>query len=119
MQESYNKFVCKHQSRGKSFLKFLIKKTSMIGKLRHKTCPQELDDLVSGLDVPKSLHDAWLLEWSPNPDFIPAVGFFGNGPDISLVRDRLEKLEPGESYLRFGHPGKWGRVVRSWKWVKE
>lgn len=66
--------------------------------------------------VPGELQGGWLLEISPSPFFIPAIGRFGDGAvaDISLECWRL--LHPGKYYCRIGLPAPNLAHARSWQW---
>ncbi|MCP4694953.1 MAG: glycosyltransferase family 2 protein [Desulfobacterales bacterium] len=61
--------------------------------------------------------DRWLFEWSPNPDFIPAVGRFGHGKEMAFTSACWSMLSPGRYFGRLGGPGK-GKFTRI-AWEKE
>jgi len=59
--------------------------------------------------VPEAIQDGWLFEWSPHPDFIPAVGRFGTGGSVHFSSEHWRQLAPGRYYGRIGAPT--GRVA--------
>jgi len=69
------------------------------------------------LDVTESLQNGWLFEWSPNPDFIPSVGRFGKGPQMSFPEKCWSMLSPGQYFGRLGNPKGLGMDARVISWV--
>lgn len=56
------------------------------------------------LPVPVAWQSNWLLEASPSPLMIPAIGRFGSGAVAHLPALLLERLGGGSVYLRLGSP---------------
>jgi GT2 family glycosyltransferase len=56
------------------------------------------------LQTPDSIQDGWLFEVSPNPNFIPSAGLFGNGPSIEFPESCWRLLAPGQYFGRIGRP---------------
>ncbi|MCX8069857.1 MAG: glycosyltransferase family 2 protein [Thermodesulfovibrionales bacterium] len=46
----------------------------------------------------------WLFELSPNPLFLPAVGFFGQGRVLEITETILRFLDTGRYYCRVSNP---------------
>lgn len=66
--------------------------------------------------VPPALHGGWLMELSPSPFFIPAIGHFGVGSTAEIPLECWRLLHPGQYYCRIGlaetNPG----YMPSWQW---
>jgi hypothetical protein len=56
------------------------------------------------LEVPVSMWENWLFEWSPVPDFTPAAGMFGQGKFLDFTAEYWNMLAPGRYYGRLGRP---------------
>ncbi len=56
-------------------------------------------------EVPAFMQKGWLFEWSPNPDFIPAVGLFGRGPWLDFSDRHWSMLAPRRYFGRLGRVG--------------
>ena len=69
--------------------------------------------------VPEEFQGSWLLEWSPNPDFIPSVGCFGQGPQFSFSDECLRKLASGKYYLRISQPTYQGSRWPVYTWYNQ
>ncbi len=69
------------------------------------------------LEVLKKLRKGWLFEWSPNPDFMPAAGRFGNGPRMDFPEACWAMLAPGQYFGRLGSSMKLGRHSQVVSWV--
>ncbi|WP_404301565.1 glycosyltransferase family 2 protein [Alicycliphilus denitrificans] len=54
------------------------------------------------LEVPISLQSQWLLEVSPSPLLIPAIGHIGKGPRAQLPSILMQRLGTGPIYARLG-----------------
>lgn len=61
-----------------------------------------LESGTPGLEVPISLQSQWLLEVSPSPLLIPAIGHIGKGPRARLPSDLMQRLGSGPIYVRLG-----------------
>ena len=68
------------------------------------------------LDVPERLHSRWLFEFSPAPNFIPMLGYFGSGPQMSFPEDAWDLLGSGTYFGRISDPKKFfvSREMCSW-----
>lgn len=66
------------------------------------------------LPVPVTWRDGWLLELSPNPDFIPAMGRWGQG-DTVCVAASLHGRFRGEFYARLGPQKAWPWQMQCWR----
>ncbi|QFY88982.1 glycosyltransferase family 2 protein [Magnetovirga frankeli] len=70
------------------------------------------------LPVPEQWQQGWLLEISPSPWLVPAIGQFGQGPQASIAADCWPLLHSGHYYSRLGAPlGKTGQMP-VWQWSK-
>lgn len=75
--------------------------------------PLENGDLV--LSVPPEWQGAWLLEISPNRDFVPAIGHLGRGP-VARVPAHLHRRLAGAVYhLRLTPDTPWPRHSLGWQ----
>lgn len=54
------------------------------------------------LDVPRPWQSRWLLELSPSPLMIPAIGHLGSGPLARLPLELLKRFRDCPAYLRIG-----------------
>jgi GT2 family glycosyltransferase len=66
-----------------------------------------------GLQVPAELRDGWLFEVSPNVNFIPSAGCFGDGPLVEFPEACWRASAPGRYFGRLGSPHKFG----SYAWI--
>ncbi len=69
------------------------------------------------LEVPSSLRQSWLFEWSPNPDFIPAMGCFGRGPRMKFSETYWNLMAAGNYFGRLGPPHGSGRDALQFTWT--
>ncbi len=69
------------------------------------------------LEIPGHLQGGWLFEWSPNPNFIPAVGNFGEGPCVDFSEIHWSMLSPGQYFGRLGSPVKFGKYPQMVTWM--
>jgi GT2 family glycosyltransferase len=65
------------------------------------------------LPVPESLDD-WLLEISPSPDFVPAIGCLGSGRDLVVPLALLRAFSGCDIYLRLAAPSPAMGHARTW-----
>ena len=56
----------------------------------------------TSLNVPAAWQGRWLLEVSPSPLLIPAIGHLGSGPEAQLPLHLIDRLGAGPVYLRLG-----------------
>ena len=68
------------------------------------------------LEIPASTRENWLFEWSPVPDFTPAVGMFGRGKFLDFTTEYWNMLAPGRYYGRLGRPGGLSSYVHQISW---
>lgn len=66
------------------------------------TLPKPADAIQ--LEICPNLHQAWLLEISPSPDFYPSIGRFGAGERVEISADLLRRFSGDRLYLRLGPP---------------
>lgn len=69
------------------------------------------------IKVPEALEGRWLFEWGPNPDFIPAIGMFGNARSIEFNDSLHRMVSPGYYYGRLGKPSEFGKIVKEISWL--
>lgn len=118
MKESYEAFVSKHLDLKYRVLKKFV---SIIGRLKseakveHEVVIEELERI----SLPGDSYNKWLFEWSPNKDFIPSVGYFGQGSNFLFPQECAGKLAPGKYYLRFGKPTFSGPTGPVHIWIKK
>ncbi len=55
------------------------------------------------MKVPAPLQEGWLFEASPNPNFIPSAGRFGNGELMDFSEKYWSMLTPGQYFGRLGN----------------
>lgn len=63
---------------------------------------EALSHLPEAIAVPSEWHVGWLLEVSPSPLLVPAIGQLGQGPTVALPAQLLARLGAGPLYLRLG-----------------
>ncbi len=78
---------------------------------RHISSPLKLS--------PPPEFDPWLFEWSPNRDFIPSVGCFGQGRDFWMPVNCVDNLAPGRYYFRFGSSEGKGKTGPVYCWTRQ
>jgi len=71
------------------------------------------------LEVPERLRGEWVFEWSPNPNFIPSVGRFGNGPIVDFKEECWTRLGPGQYFGRLGNRSSFGGYSQMVSWTVE
>jgi len=114
--ESHEKFCHKHLVGGKRWLYMLLQGVSR--RWRKKTGPAEGPVFTAPfrLEVPVSMRENWLFEWSPAPDFTPAAGMFGRGDFLDFSADYWNLLAPGRYYGRLGRPGALSSYIHRVSW---
>lgn len=114
--ESHEKFCRKHLIGGKRWLYMLLQGISR--RWRNKTGPEEGSVFTAPfrLEVPASMRENWLFEWSPAPDFTPAAGMFGRGKFLDFTAEYWTLLAPGRYYGRLGRPGALSSYVHRVSW---
>ena len=70
------------------------------------------------LNVPNTLRSNWLLEVSPSPLFIPAIGLFGNGQVAEIPSSSLKLLHSGIYFCRISYPDNIPKYIKQWQWEK-
>lgn len=68
------------------------------------------------IDVPAALQAAWLLEVSPAPDFVPAMGCLGSGPLADIPAECWERFTQGRYYVRLAAASPRLRHFHCWSW---
>lgn len=68
--------------------------------------------------VPPALRKSYLFELSPNPVFIPAVGYFGRGETLRFPEEIWNSLDQGDYFSRFTDAGRWFCKNRILHWRK-
>lgn len=64
---------------------------------------QVFDKSTSILEIPSEWQKGWLLEISPSPLLIPAIGCLGNGPQAEVPLHLLKRMGEGAlTYVRIG-----------------
>jgi GT2 family glycosyltransferase len=119
MAESHRSFMKKH---GNGWRLFPEKIAASFLRFSHQPSATRVMEIFDGpfvLNVPDDLKKKWLFEWSPNPDFVPAAGRFGEGPVMEFSQDCWRLLAPGTYYGRIGNPYFMGRTYSNWMWFKE
>ena len=115
MQQSMKIFEAKHKRARHLLLQKVLQMGCGSNAGAEMSWPIAIDH-PDQVNVPADLQNSWILEWSPNPDFIPAVGYFGHGPRFSFPRHCLDKLAPGRYYMRFSKPTFWGPLGNAYTW---
>lgn len=118
MEESHYCFIRKHYNRWHQII------NKMMIPLLCRQCqpavrPYEIFNGPFKLLVPEHLRKEWLFEWSPNSNFIPAVGRFGKGPEMIFSKDCWRLLAPGTYYGRISKPDCLGKTQFLYMWIKE
>ncbi|MHB8354726.1 MAG: glycosyltransferase family 2 protein, partial [Burkholderiales bacterium] len=70
------------------------------------------------LPVPAAWRGGWLLELSPNPDFIPAMGQVGQGETVRVAA-ALHRRFGGEFYIRLGPQKAWSLRMQCWRFLNQ
>lgn len=68
------------------------------------------------LEVPASWRKGWLLEVSPDPSLIPALGLLGTGSEIHLEQEWWDNLAPGRYFARLAPDRVWFLRPRYFSW---
>ena len=63
---------------------------------------EALSHLPEAIAVPSEWYAGWLLEVSPSPLLVPAIGQLGQGPSVALPAPLMARLGAGPLYLRLG-----------------
>lgn len=119
MEQAYSQFVHKHRSAWYALNTKLCAGLGRISKIPQAEQVLYVDH-PEQIQVPEFLQgNRWLLEWSPNKDFIPAVGYFSSGERLNFSDDCIKKLASGKYFFRFGRPRRYGRKSRIYCWEKD
>lgn len=114
--ESHEKFCRKHLVGGKRWLYMLLQGVSRRWRKKTGSAEGPVFTAPFKLEVPPSMRENWLFEWSPVPDFIPAAGMFGRGDFLDFSADYWNLLAPGRYYGRLGRPGALSSYVHRLCW---
>lgn len=71
------------------------------------------------VEVPRTVSETWLFEWSPNPNFMPAALYFGSGLEMEFSRKFWNMLSPGLYYGRIGDIRSVVRPACRFMWEKK
>ena len=71
------------------------------------------------IEIPDSLHEGWLFEWSPNRNFLPAAGRFGAGGTFEFSEYCWDMLAKGQYYGRIGSLKGYGGRFLNMTWAVE
>ncbi|RLB77341.1 MAG: hypothetical protein DRH15_11420 [Deltaproteobacteria bacterium] len=104
MAESWERFINKNLLGWRRRIWEAINALKPMVKGREEIPACEFMQGLGPMRVPNRLEDQWLFEWGPNPDFIPAIGTFGRGPNVSIPPVSDGALCPGTYYGRFSRP---------------
>lgn len=119
MAESHRRFMQKHCNGWRVFPEKIMAPFVRLNRQQPASRAVETFRGPFVLNVPEDLKREWLFEWSPNPEFIPAVGRFGEGPDMIFSEDFWRLLAPGTYYGRISSPGCPGTTYSNLMWIKE
>lgn len=118
MVQSHEQFVQKHAMKRHDLAKRILRSCGHM-KVRQDMCPASVINDPSQISVPEALQKNWLFEWSPNPDFIPSVGYFGQGSWFFFPRKGQEKLGPGRYFMRISRPFVLNCQAKNYCWIKQ
>lgn len=118
MGQAYALYVQKHLRRGQYFGGKLVSLMSRVMPGRSIDASFQQVEFSSALQIPDIIQGKWLLELSPNPDFIPAVGRFGGEREWRVPGECLKRLSPGRYYARLGKPTFWSMSYPVGTWEK-
>lgn len=117
MRKSFELFTDKNIRTRHKIVKFLCNKLCL-KKADENTNKAMFVSNTPNIPVPASLQKSWMFEWSPNADFIPSIGHFGQGKHFFFPGECLSRLAPGEYYLRLGSSHPLGFLGPTYKWIK-
>lgn len=69
------------------------------------------------IPVPTELQPAWLLEVSPTPDFVPAMGRIGHGPHAEIPAECWQRFTGGRYFIRLGSATRPSAPQTCWSWL--
>ncbi len=78
--------------------------------------PLEIERNMLRFPVPTALTKSWLLELSPSPQFIPAVGYFGNGSTAEVNFSLWSRLHENTYFARLSAPVPKPDLMFYWQW---
>lgn len=64
--------------------------------------------------LPKELHSAWLIEFSPSPAFIPAMGRLGSGELAEIPACCVTNFRGMDFFIRVSDPGRINSPMLHW-----
>lgn len=117
MVAAHHQYIKKH---GKGWKRFMYDIARRITPGNNRTpLPEDMAcyDAAFALKIPKPLRKGWLFEWSPNSDFIPAIGKFGTGPELIFPEKMWQLLAPGRYYGRIGKSIGFVNPYQRFSWV--
>lgn len=101
---------------------FLLQCSNWLRKLDFLQIKQEFQQLGTiqkspQFVVPSELQEHWLMEISPSPTFIPAIGHFGSGGTAKISEQCWQLLHEGHYFCRIGPAKENPRKFQLWQWV--
>lgn len=102
MEQSKAVFLAKHFTQRNHWQTRLALRVGPQPALDNPLNAQSLATSTTSLEVPAAWQGRWLLEVSPSPLLIPAIGHLGSGPTAPLPMQLLHRLGAGPTYLRLG-----------------
>lgn len=69
------------------------------------------------IPVPAELQSAWLLEVSPAPDLVPAMGRLGHGPQAEVPAECWQRFTDGRYFIRLGSATSPNAPQACWSWL--
>lgn len=102
MESSKEIFLDKHFRHRRNWQSRLEKRVAKLPVLENPLDGQRLAPGTCALDVPARWQGQWLLEVSPSPLLIPAIGRLGSGPTALLPAHLMQRLGTSPTYVRMG-----------------
>ena len=102
MEQSKAVFLAKHFTRRNHWQTRLSLRVGQQPALSNPLDAQSMPFTATCLSVPTAWQERWLLEVSPSPLLIPAIGHLGSGPTAQLPMHLIDRLGAGPIYLRLG-----------------
>jgi len=100
---------------------FSYKLTNWLNQRLHPTPPPAaalltaLHDKLT-ISIPVELRDNWLLELGTTPQFIPAIGYFGSGPEAEIETALFKRLHDKIYFARISSPNPRPDLIYYWQW---
>jgi GT2 family glycosyltransferase len=68
-------------------------------------------------NVPENMQDEWLIEFSLNPYFFPAIGHFSQGKQAHYPNNAMELLPKLPQFVRLASRKKFWLKPKIWQWI--